>query len=155
MKYALVILLSLSSLIIKAQDSGIASKDSAIASSLMNPEWTYVGKGSDNSSIYLKSKFTSFEKNAYATAYYKAWVKETYPSYTYKNKIYKNAYSLTLYAIDCTNNKISTIQDILYNSNGTIINSSTEYPLMEDVIPGSVGEEIVKIAAKLYKNKQP
>ncbi len=131
----------------------IIAQDSSLLLSQPKFEWTYVGKGNDNYSIYIKTEYTSFEKNAYPNPYYKGWVKESYPTYTYKGKTYKNAYSLTLYGIDCNNNKICTLQDILYNGSGNMLSSSTGYELMEDVVPGSVGEEIVKKACLLYKNK--
>ncbi len=83
----------------------------------------------------------------------KNWFKVTKKTYTHEGKKYKNIYIMMLSVFDCENNRPKSIQIIIYNRSGEVIDSHTfkDYEQeWSDVVPETMGELVLNSICKLH-----
>ena len=102
----------------------------------------------DNYIVYLKTDYVV--KVSYGGI--KVWVMNEYRTKKVKGRIYKGVQEKILYQIDCDKKQLQTIRIVTYDANGKLIDSTPDYfyDFMKDVVPSTVGEEILKESCKLY-----
>lgn len=109
-------------------------------------EWELVSESSKGSFYMKKEKI-----NGYGNP--KVWVKGTLKeSYYYegnKKVTVLNPTMLLLYEFNCSDSSTRLISNILYDSNGVLLDSyNNNFSEWENVVPGSVGESELKFVCK-------
>lgn len=111
-------------------------------------DWVYINQ-TKSATIFLKNDYVSKDYKGG-----KIWTLWEYPTKKINGKIYKNVVEKILYQVDCNEKQLQAVRIVTYSSTGKVIYSSPDYyyDFMKDVIPGSVGDNIVTASCKLFKN---
>ncbi len=114
--------------------------------------WIYVGatKGKEKYYIELEGSVKTVDNFGEK----EMWVKCVQPSLQLKKNdkviTYANTITLTLHEINCSKKEMRVKQEIIYSSTGDILLSSGNmYPDFKKVVPGTIGETILKESCKL------
>lgn len=111
-------------------------------------DWVYLNQ-TKSATIYLKSEYVSKDYSGG-----KIWTMLEYPTKKINGKIYKNVVEKILYQINCKEKQLQVVRIVTYSSTGKVIYSTLDYyyDFMKDVIPGSVGDNIVTVSCEMFKN---
>lgn len=127
--------------------------DSAAASGVLKDSWVKVANGND--AVYLMNLQYMDYLYKYDYNIVKVWVQTNYKSYKVKGVTYIEAMAKDLAYLDCERKRIKNSSRYVYNKKGDILDSIGESgnETWSEVVPGSVGENILLSGCALIKEK--
>lgn len=119
-----------------------------------NGEWVEAGQ-TDEAKYFINYQSIK-EVSVYGVTMTQAWIKMVIYNDISKDGLSKGDYSMMLEQMDCSNETMGLKAITNYKKNGRVIGNSNSrsYTPMNEVIPGSVGQDILKLSciAIEYKN---
>lgn len=142
----------------KKDTTPVITLDSAtwaeIEEALIQNLWQYVLSSSDNKKLFLNLKYMNYEEE-YGENLIKSWVKCEYKTYRFKGVNYLKAYSLTLTYFNCYKRQIKQQKAVYYSAGGKVLETKEDdYASWVDIIPDSVGENLLDKACEMIKSKK-
>ena len=116
---------------------------------LVKTPWIFASKSVNHEEFYIRDSYVSKDESEI-----KIWVKILYPTWTFKKKVYKNAYKLILCTFDYNNVKMKVTSETNYTSKGKVITpfDTTVAEEWSDIIAESVFEAVYKKVLEVFVN---
>jgi hypothetical protein len=115
---------------------------------LVKSQWIFAAESVDHNGFYIRDSYVSKDESEI-----KIWVKIIYPTYTFKKRVYNNAYKLTLCTFDYVNTKMKVTSETNYTAKGNVITPfNTGDQEWQEIIAESVFEAVYKKVLEVFVN---